>query len=332
VCTPFNRETALIKSTFAAAALGLALGLSAVAHAADYPAKPIHIIVPNSPGGTVDLLPRILAEKLQARLGQTIIIENRPGAAGNIAAESVFRAEPDGYTLFVSPPPALVINQSLYPKLSFDPSQFVPVTVIASVPNALLVNPTNIQAKTVAEFVAYAKAHPGKVSYASQGNGSTTHLTAEMFASMTGTQLVHVPYKGSTPALTDLLSGQVDVMFDNIGASLNHIKAGKLRALGVGSKTRAGTLPDVPPIGDTLRGFQAVTWFGVVAPPKTPAAIVDKLHAAIAEALKDPGVMARLNELSATPVGSKPAEMATFMKQDAARWKAVIQTAKVQLE
>jgi tripartite-type tricarboxylate transporter receptor subunit TctC len=322
-------EETILKKSFVAAALALAL--SAVAHAQNFPTKPIRIIVPNPAGGTVDLLPRILSEKLQAKWGQPVIVDNRPGAAGNIGAEMTFRAEPDGHTLLVAPPPALVINQSLYPKLSFDPAKFVPVTIIATVPNALLVHP-KVPATNVQEFIAYAKANGSNLNYASQGNGSTTHLTAELFKLMTGTSLVHVPYKGSAPALNDLMSGQVEVMFDNLGASHQYVKAGKLKLLGVGTPARVPSMPDVPAIGEALKGFVAVTWFGVVAPPGTPPAIVQKIQEAIAEALKDPKVAARLRDLSAEPAGTTPAETAAFMKEEAVRWKTVIQNAGVKLD
>jgi tripartite-type tricarboxylate transporter receptor subunit TctC len=311
--------------------LAAALAVAAVAHAQNFPTKPIRIIVPNPAGGTVDLLPRILGEKLQAKWGQPVIVDNRPGAAGNIGAEMVFRAEPDGHTLLVAPPPALVINQSLYPKLSFDPAQFVPVTIIATVPNALLVHP-KVPASNLQEFIAYAKANGSKLNYASQGNGSTTHLTAELFKSMTGTSLVHVPYKGSAPALNDLISGQVEVMFDNLGASYQYVKTGKLKLLGVGTPARVPSLPNVPAIAESLKGFVAVTWFGVVAPPGTPPAIAHRVQEAIAEALKDPKVVARFRDLSAEPAGSTPAETAAFMKEETVRWKTVIQNVGVKLD
>ena len=308
------------------------VSLTAMPAMADvYPSKPIRLIVSNPPGGTVDLLPRILADKLRQRLGQPIVIENRAGAAGNLAAEVVFRAEPDGYTLLVSPPPALVINQNLYPKLAFDSTAFTPVSVMAKVPNALLVR-QDFPAKNIAEFIAYAKARPGSVTYASQGNGSTSHLTAELFSTMSSTKMLHIPYKGSSPALNDLLGGQVNAMFDNLGASLEHVKGGKLKVLGVGSATRVPYLPDVQAISETLAGFEAVTWFGIVAPPKTPAAVVEKLSAAVADALRDEGVRSQVQKLSATPVGSTPAEMGAFMKSETAQWGGVIRSANVKID
>ena len=297
-----------------------------------YPGKPIRIIVPFPAGGTADILPRVLGEKLSARFGQTITIENRAGAAGNIGAEAVFKSEPDGYTLLSAPPPPLVINPSLYAKLAFDASQFVPVTIIAAVPNVLLIHP-KVPVNTMAEFIAYAKANPDKLNYASQGSGTTSHLTAEMFKSMAGVRITHVPYKGTAPALTDLLGGQVDMMFDNLGVSAQHVRSGKLKALAVGSAKRVSSLPAVPTVIEAgIAGFNAVTWFGVVAPPKTLPEIAAKLSAAIAEVLKHPDVIKRLQDLSAEPVGGTPAETAAFMKDEAERWKRVIQSANVKVD
>ena len=300
--------------------------------AASYPAKPIRIIVPFPAGGTADILPRVLAEKISTRLGQPVLIENRAGAAGNIGAEAVFKAEPDGYTLLSAPPPPFVINQSLYAKLGFDAAQFVPVTVIANVPNVLLVHP-KVAANTLQEFIGHAKANPDKLNYASQGSGTTSHLTAEMFKSMAGVRIAHVPYKGTAPALTDLLGGQVEMMFDNLGVSAQHVRSGKLKALAVSSAKRATSLPTVPTVIEAgLPGFISVAWFGVAAPPKTSPEIAAKLSAAIAEALKHPDVVKRLQDLSAEPVGNTPSEMAAFMKEEIERWRRVIQSAGVKVD
>ena len=318
---------------FAVASAGLLINSAATAQdASAYPAKPIRIIVPFPAGGTADILPRVLAEKLSARLGQAVLIENRAGAAGNIGAEAVFKAEPDGYTLLSAPPPPFVINQSLYAKLAFDASQFVPVAVIANVPNVLLVHP-KVAANTLQEFITTLRASPDKLNYASQGSGTTSHLTAEMFKSMAGVRITHVPYKGTAPALTDLLGGQVDMMFDNLGVSAQHVRSGKLKALAVSSSKRAASLPAVPTVIEAgLPGFISVAWFGVAAPPKTPPEIAAKLSAAIAEALKHPDVVKRLQDLSAEPVGNTPFEMAAFMKEEIERWRRVIQSAGVKVD
>jgi tripartite-type tricarboxylate transporter receptor subunit TctC len=313
-----------------AAAFGLALAASAQAQ--EYPTKPIRIIVPYPAGGSADLLPRIFAEKLSAKWGQPVLVENRPGAGGNIGAELAYKAEPDGYTLFATAPGPLVVNQNLYRKLAFDPAQFVPVSVMAAIPNVFLVNP-NVPAKNVDELIAYARANPGKLNYGSQGNGTTSHLTAELFKSTAGgLNITHVPYKGSAPAMAALLGGEIDLMFDNLGVTLQHVRSGKLRALAVGGEKRVASLPDVPTMSEILSGFTSVAWFGIVAPPKTPTTIAEKLSAAVAEAIRQPDVAKRLAAMSADPIGGTPAEMAAFMKRDGERWKGVIESAQVKVD
>jgi tripartite-type tricarboxylate transporter receptor subunit TctC len=303
--------------------------LSGTAWSQEWPTKTVRIIVPFPPGGSADLLPRIVGEKLAERWGQPVIIDNRPGAAGNIGAEVVFRSEPDGYTLLSAPPPPLVINRLLYPKLAYDSTQFAPMSVIAAIPNVLLVHP-KVPANSVAELISYVKRNPGKLNYASQGNGTTSHLTAELFKSMAGgLQIAHVPYKGTAPALADLLAGQVDMMCDNLGVSLPHVRSGKLRALAVTSKT---PFMGIPAMAETLPGFEAQAWFGVVGPPGTPSAIAEKVGSSINQILKLPDVQKRLADLSAEPMGLGPAEMAAFMKQETERWGAVIRSAGVRLD
>jgi tripartite-type tricarboxylate transporter receptor subunit TctC len=302
------------------------------AHAQEWPSKPVRIIVPFPPGGSADLMPRAVADKLAEKWGQPVIVENRPGAAGNIGADAVFRAEPDGYTLLSSPPPPLVINRFIYSRLSYDAAQFAPITVIGAIPNVLLVHPKT-GVSSVAEFIELAKRNPGKLNYASQGSGTTSHLTAELFKTMAGgLSIAHIPYKGTAPALTDLLGGQVDMMCDNLGVSLPHVRSGKLRALAVASKKRFAGLPDVPALAETLPGFESIAWFGIVAPPRTPAAIADRVSASVQDALRHPDVMKRLNDLSAEPMGLSPADTAAFMRQEVERCGAVVRTAGVKQE
>jgi tripartite-type tricarboxylate transporter receptor subunit TctC len=305
---------------------------TALSHSQEWPQKAVRIIVPFPAGGSADLIPRLAAEKLAQQWGQPVIVENRPGAAGNIGADAVFKSEPDGYTLLSAPPPPLVINRLLYPNLSYDATQFVPITVIAAIPNVLLVHP-NLGVGSVAELIALAKAKPGKLNYASQGSGSTSHLTAELFMSMAGgLDIMHVPYKGTAPALADLVAGQVDMMCDNLGVSAPHVRAGRLRALAVASAHRSPSLPGVPTLAETLPGFDSVAWYGIVAPPRTPAAVAEKVAAGVREALQAPDVRKRLQELSASPMGLSPAETATFMKAETERWAAVIRSANVKVD
>ena len=238
------------------AGLALAAMLAALpqADAQDYPSRPVKIIVPFPAGGTADVMPRVIGEWLSRKWGQPVVVENRTGAAGNIGAEAVAKAEPDGYTLLSAPPPPLVINQNLYPKLGFDPSEFVPIVIMGRVPNALVVNP-KLPLNSVAEVIAYAKANPGKLTSATQGNGTTSHLTSELFQMMADVKFQHVPYRGSAPALTDLVAGSVDLMFDNLGVSLPLVKGGQLKLLGVATPKRMASLPDVPTIAETLPGL-----------------------------------------------------------------------------
>ena len=312
--------------------LGVFLFAVSTASAQEWPARPVRIVVPFPPGGSADLLPRAVSEKLAERWGQPVIVENRPGAAGNIGADAVFRAEPDGYTLLSAPPPPLVINRLLYQKLSYDSTQFVPITVIGAIPNVLLV-PPQLGVNSVQQLINLARSNPGKLNYASQGSGTTSHLTAELFKSMAGgLRITHIPYKGTAPALTDLLGGQVDMMCDNLGVSLPHVRSGKLKALAVASRKRFAALPDVPALAEVLPGFESLAWFGIVAPPKTSAAIAEKVAAGVAEAIRHPDVLKRLSELSAEPMGLSPAETDAFMRQETERWGAIIRSAGVKVD
>jgi tripartite-type tricarboxylate transporter receptor subunit TctC len=314
-------------------ALGSAPGLSVrPACAQGYPAHAVRIIVPYPAGGTADVMPRILADWLSRKWGQSVIIENRTGAGGNIGAEVVAKSDPDGYTLLASPPGPLVINQNLYPHLDFDPLQFVPIVVMGHVPNGLVVNPSKIGANTVKDFIAYVRANPGKITDATQGNGTTSHLTSELFQLMAKVTLQNVPYRGSAPALNDLVAGNVDCMFDNIGVSMQFVKAGKLKLLAVASPERVKSLPHVPTVAEALPGFASVTWFALAAPPKTPAAIVEKVNAAVNEALRDRDVVKRFADLSADPAGGTPQQTAAYLHDEVERWKKVIVAAHVTLD
>lgn len=296
-----------------------------------WPQKTIRIVVPNPAGGTADLLPRLIAEQLSTRLGQTVVVENKPGAAGNIGAEMVSNAEPDGYTLLAAPPPPLSINISLYPKLGYDPARFVPITVLAAVPNVLMVHPS-LPVNTVQEFLAYARANPDKLSYASQGSGSTAHLTAELFKMKTGVRMVHVPYKGDAPAISDLLAGHVQLMFGNIAAATAHARSGKLRILAVTGPKRLASLPDTPTMNEVVPGVVAVAWFGMVAPPGTPMAIAARISSTVADILRTPDIQRRFAEISAEPIGNTPEEMAVWMKEDTERWRAVIRAGNIKVD
>jgi tripartite-type tricarboxylate transporter receptor subunit TctC len=322
---------------FARGCIGAGLALAAMlaalpgAGAQDYPSRPVKIIVPFPAGGTADVMPRVIGEWLSRKWGQPVVVENRTGAAGNIGAEAVAKAEPDGYTLLSAPPPPLVINQNLYPKLGFDPTEFVPIVIMGRVPNALVIN-AKLPFNSVAELIAYAKANPGKLTSATQGNGTTSHLTSEMFQLMADVKFQHVPYRGSAPALTDLVAGSVDLMFDNLGVSLPLVKGGQLKLLGVATPKRMASLPDVPTIAETLPGFESAAWFAIVAPPKTPQAVVDKINADVNEALRQGDIVQRLAQLSAEPIGGTPQATAAYMREEIERWHKVIKAANVKLD
>ena len=302
------------------------------AHAEDYPDRPVKIIVPFAAGGTADAVPRLVADWLSRKWGQPVIIENRTGAAGNIGAEFVYRSAPDGYTLLSSPPPPLVINQNLYPKLAFDPAGFEPVIVMAHVPNALIVNPDRIKASSVAELIEYLQKNPDLVTAATQGNGTTSHLTAELFQLMAKVKLRHIPYRGSAPALQGLLAGDVDLMFDNLGVSLPLVEAGRLKLLAVASARRMPSLPGVPALAEMLPGFEAVAWYAIVAPPKTPRNIVDRINADVNEALRQPELRDPLDKLSAQVFGGSAARAHQYMQDEIDRWGNVIRAARVTLQ
>ena len=322
----------LTRRTLALLACACLTGLlQAQAHAQN-DNKIARLVVPFPAGGTADILPRVVADKLRDLYPAGVVVENRTGAGGNIGADVVYRAEPDGKTLLASPPAPIAINQHLYKKLGFDPMRWVPVTVLATVPNVLVVNP-KLPVHNVAEFIAYLKANPGKVSFASQGNGTTSHLTASLFMQLTGTEMTHVPYKGTAPALVDLIGGQVDVFFDNISSSLQFERTGKVRILAVADEQRSKALPNVPTFAEQkLPAMNAVTWFAVVAPPGTPAATVDATQKAMAAALALPDVKQKFAEQGAEPRGWDSARTGQFIQAESAKWHKVIQAAKVTME
>jgi tripartite-type tricarboxylate transporter receptor subunit TctC len=313
--------------TMLARALGcLLLGLAAAgpALAADYPNRAVHWIVPYPPAGTTDILARLMGQYLSDHLGQQFIIENKPGGGNNIGTEYVARATPDGYTVLLLNP-ANGINQTLYKNLKFDIlKDIAPVAGITRVPNVMEINP-NFPGKTVAEFIAYAKEHPGKVNMASSGIGTSVHMSGELFMSMTGIKMAHVPYRGAAPALTDLMAGTVDVIFDNMPSSIGHIQGGRIRAVAVTTDKRSSTLPDVPTVAETVPGYEASAWFGMGAPKGTPAEAIDVLNKTINEALKDPKFVARLAELGGTPMAGTPAEFGKLMADEVAKWKKVVE-------
>ena len=312
-----------------AAALFAAAPANAQQSADDYPDKPVRVVVTVPAGGGVDTVTRIVTERLRAKLGQPFVIENKGGAGGNIAAESVFQAEPDGYTLMASQPAPLTTNIVLYKKLNFDPTAFEPVAIMSSAPNVLLVK-NDFPAKTLAEFMTYVKANPGKLNYASQGPGTTSHLTAELFNRLAGTNLVHVPYKGTGPALIDIASGHVDLIFMQLEAAIKLHEGGKARILAVTTEKRIAALPDIPTMGEAgLKDFISDTWNALSAPPKTPKPIIAKLNAAINDVLKMPEIQEQYRKQLLQPGGGTPQDLAKIMKEDTARWSEVIKQAKI---
>jgi tripartite-type tricarboxylate transporter receptor subunit TctC len=295
----------------------------ASALAADYPTRALRLIVGFPAGGPTDIVARIVAQSLSERVGQQVIVENRPGAGSNVATQAVITSPPDGYTLMIVSPPH-AINATLYKKLPYNFLQdIVPVAGIAEGPNVMEVHPS-VPAKTVAEFIAYAKANPGKISFASAGNGTTIHLSGELFMAMTGVKMLHVPYRGSAPALTDMISGQVHVMFDNVLSSIGHLQSGALRPLAVTSRTRLETLPDVPTVAETVPGYETGTWWGVGAPKGTPAKIVDKLNREINAALAEPKIKARFAELGAAPMIVTPEAYGKFLAAETEKWATAV--------
>lgn len=327
---PHRSLKSLAFARMAAAVCAAVTMLGASALAQDYPSRPVRIVVPFPAGGSADVVPRVVSDYLARKWNQPVIIDNRPGAAGNIGSELVFKADPDGYTLLSAPPPPLVINHNLYPKLNFDPRQFIPIAVLSRIPNSLVVA-ANFAPKSVAEVIALAKANPGKINSAIQGIGTTSHLTSEMFQMMAGVKFQHVPYTGSAPALNDLVAGTVDIMFDNLGVSLPLVEGGRLRLLGVASPVRMAALKNIPTIAETLPGFESEAFYSVVAPPRTPTAIIEKINADINEALRQPDMQPRMAKLSAEVVGGTTQQTAAYFRAEIERWQKVIKAAGVRL-
>jgi tripartite-type tricarboxylate transporter receptor subunit TctC len=309
----------------AASALGLLALTPLAAQAQAFPTKAITIIVPFSAGGTTDILARVLGQFMSKDLGQPVVIDNRAGAGGNIGTQLVARAAPDGYTILMGTVGTHAINQSLYPKLAFDPiKDFAPLTRVALVPNLLVANPAQ-PFKTVKELMAYAKANPGKVTFGSSGSGTSIHLSGELFKQMAGVDIQHVAYKGSAPAANDLLGNHIAIMFDNMPSAIGHVKAGKLRPLAVTTAQRSPALPDVPTIAEAgVPGYEATSWFGLLAPAGTPAPVVTKLNAAILKALADPDVKKKLLEQGAEPAGETPAQFAAFIASETVKWGKIV--------
>jgi tripartite-type tricarboxylate transporter receptor subunit TctC len=302
--------------------------VSRIASAQAYPSRPIRIVIGYTPAGSADITARLMGQWMSERLGQTVVIENRPGAATNLATETVTRAPADGYTLLLVAP-ANAINATLFDKLNHNYLRDIaPVAGINRFANVMEVNPA-VPAKTVPEFIAYAKANPGKLSMASSGAGSTIHMSGELFKMMTGVQMTHVPYRGSAPALTDMISGQVHVMFDNIPTSIQHIRAGKLRALAVTSTARSELLPDIPIVADYLPGYEASAWYGLGAPRGTPPDIIEKLNKTVNAILADPAVKAKFADMGATLIMSSPADFGKYVAAETEKWGKVVKFAGV---
>jgi tripartite-type tricarboxylate transporter receptor subunit TctC len=309
------------------------LCLASAAGAQQFPTKAIHLIVPFPPGGGNDTVARAIAQQIGPELGQPVVVDNRPGAGGSVGAELAAKSPPDGHTLFLAGVGSHAVNPNLHSKLPYDAvKDFAPVTLVASAPSVLVVNPA-VPARTVAEFTSYARANPGKLNYASNGNGSDAQLAAALFESMAGVRMVHVPYKGIAPAMTDLMSGEVQLMFGTVVALVPHIQAGKLRALAVTSRKRSSLLTEVPTLAESgLPDYESGSWYGILAPAGTPRAVIDRLHGVIVKALKQPDVAKRLAAEGAELIGSTPDEFAAHIKSEIARVGKVVRDAGIRIE
>lgn len=303
-----------------------------------WPTKPVRIVVPFAPGGTTDLLARAIAPDLSKAFGQPFIVDNRAGAGGNVGAEAVAKSPGDGYTLLMGTVGTHGINQSIYSRLPYDPvKDFVPITLVAGVPNVMVMNADKAKAlgiQNVRDFIRYAKANPGKLNMASSGNGTSIHLAGELFKSMSGTFMLHIPYRGSGPALLDMVSGNMDVMFDNLPSAMPHIKAGKLKAFAVTSAQRSAAMPDLPTVEEAggLKGFDATSWFGLLAPAGTPPDVVNRLQQEVAKALNTPAIKERLLAQGAIPSGNTPQEFARFIDSEIRKWALVVKASGAKVD
>ena len=321
----------MIVKVMQAAALA-AMVAAAPAQGQSYPTKPIRIVAPSTPGDAPDVIARLVADKLSVALGQQVVVDNKPGAGGVVGSESVAKATPDGYTLIMGNAGSHGINAAVYSKLPYDIQRdFAPVSQVAIAPNVMVINPS-VPANSVAEFIAYAKSQPGKLSYASGGNGSSAHMSMELFKAMAGIDVQHIPYKGSSPALTDLIGGQVAVFIGNMPPTVPHIKSGKLRALAVTTRTRSALMPELPTIADTLPGYETVAWFGVLAPAGTPPDVVNKLSAEIGKIARSPEMREKLVAMGAEPVGGTPEEFKAVIDRDIAKWKPLAQKVGIKVD
>jgi tripartite-type tricarboxylate transporter receptor subunit TctC len=329
-CDNAASVSAPMKGLLAAIVLAVAC-MAGQALAQQYPTRPVRVVVPFAPGGATDVIARLVGQKLMDTWGQPIVIDNRGGATGAIGSELVARAPPDGYTILMGTASTHSVAPAVNPKLNYKLEDYAPASLVATFPNMLVVHPS-VPAKTVPEFIAVLKANPGKYNYASSGPGSSIHLAAELFKQMTGTEMAHVPYKGSGPAMIDLVAGRVQCMFDNMTTVWPYVQSGKLRALGVAGRERSPTAPDVPAIAETLRGYEANSWVGFFAPGGTPRAIVEKISADTRNAVHAREVAQKLLELGAVPAGGTPEEFTRFVKEDLQRWREVAKRARITLQ
>ncbi|MBK7060992.1 MAG: tripartite tricarboxylate transporter substrate binding protein [Rubrivivax sp.] len=327
--TPVMRRAVAMLGTVAVVS-SMLMGSTVLAQPA-YPTKPIRLIVPFAAGGTTSILARLLADRMSQSIGQPIVVDNRPGAGGNVGMDLVAKAEPDGYTILMGPI-GLAINPALYSKMPFDPlKDLAPIGLYGGVPNLLVVNPS-VPATNLAEFIAYAKSNPGKLNYASNGNGTSSHLAAEMLKSAAGLNIVHVPYKGGAPAMQDLIGGQVTMLFDQMPAVLPQVKSGRVRVLGVSSIKHSAAAPDIPPIADTLPGFDMLVWFGLLAPQGTLSAIIGKLNGEMVKALNEPAFQAQLVGMGVTPMPGSPETFSRYLQSETTRWAKVVKDAGARID